>query len=391
MKIESVDFFYLSMPEILDIGDGSQDALLVRVTAGGYIGWGECEASPLVSIAALVCPMSHAACKPVAASVLGEKLSDPQDIARIAHLVEWQSMDLLQAAHTFSGIEMALWDILGKAKGEPAYRLLGYPRAYPKTPYASQLFGDTPEETLRLCRAQREGGFAAVKCGWGPFGRGTLKADRDQLAAAREGIGPEGALLVDAGQIWGEDVAAAEARLPMLEEVRATWLEEPFHGSAYDSYGELAKRTATVRLAGGEASHNYYMAEHLVKYGKVGYIQIDCGRIGGLGPAKRVADYAAAKGVTYVNHTFTSHLALAASLQPFAGLESHRICEYPVAPKSLAWDLSRTHLKPDANGEIKLPDTPGLGIEIDVEAVRRYLVDVEIEAGGKKLFTTAKP
>ena len=85
------------------------------------------------------------------------------------------------------------------------------------------------------------------------------------------------------------------------------------------------------------------------------------------------------------------HLALAASLQPFAGLESHRICEYPVAPKSLAWDLSRTHLKPDANGEIKLPDTPGLGIEIDVEAVRRYLVDVEIEAGGKKLFATAKP
>src|SRR5947199_6582546 len=131
-KIEAVDFFYLSMPEILDIGDGSQDALLVRVAAGGYIGWGECEASPLVSIAALVCPMSHAACKPVAASVLGEKLSDPQDIARIAHLVEWQSMDLLQAAHTFSGIEIALWDILGKAKGEPAYRLLGYPRAYPK-------------------------------------------------------------------------------------------------------------------------------------------------------------------------------------------------------------------------------------------------------------------
>ena len=391
MRIESVDFFYLSMPEILDIGDGSQDALLVRVAAGGLIGWGECEASPLVSIAALICPMSHAACKPVAASVVGQELSSPRDISRIAAQVEWQSMDLLQAAHTFSGIEMALWDILGKAMSEPAYRLLGYPRAYPKLPYASQLFGDTPEETLKLCHAQREKGYAAVKCGWGPFGRDTLKADRDQLAAAREGIGAAGMLLVDAGQIWGEDIAAAEARLPMLEEVKATWLEEPFHGSAYDAYGELAKKARTVRIAGGEASHNYYMAEHLVKYGKVGYIQIDCGRIGGLGPAKRVADYAAAKGVTYVNHTFTSHLALAASLQPFAGLESHRICEYPVAPKSLARDLSRTHLIPGANGEIRLPDAPGLGIEIDIEAVRRYLVDVEIEAGGKRLFTTAKP
>ena len=72
MKIEFVDFFYLSMPEILDIGDGSQDALLVRVRAGDHVGWGECEASPLVSIAALVCPMSHAACKPVSAAVLGQ-------------------------------------------------------------------------------------------------------------------------------------------------------------------------------------------------------------------------------------------------------------------------------------------------------------------------------
>jgi L-alanine-DL-glutamate epimerase-like enolase superfamily enzyme len=391
MKIESVDFFYLSMPEILDIGDGSQDALLVRVTAGGHVGWGECEASPLVSIAALVCPMSHAACKPVEAAVLGQELSAPQDIARITARVEWESMDLLQAAHTFSGIEMALWDILGKARGEPAWRLLGYERAFHKRPYASQLFGDTPEETLKLCRGVREKGYVAVKCGWGPFGRGSLKDDREHLAAAREGIGAEGTLLIDAGQIWGDDVAAAEARLSMLEEVKATWLEEPFNGSAYDAYGTLAKKTITVKLAGGEASHNYYMAEQLIKYGGVGFIQIDCGRIGGLGPAKRVADYAVAKGVTYVNHTFTSHLALSASLQPFAGLASHRICEYPVTLKSLAWDMTRTHLLPDTNGEISLPDAPGLGIEIDLDAVRRYLVDVEIKVCGKTLFSTVRP
>src|SRR2546421_11072684 len=90
MKIESIDFFYLSMPEILDIGDGSQDALLVRVAAGGHIGWGECEASPLVSIAALVCPMSHAACKPVAASVLGRELYNTRVIARYAARGEGQ-------------------------------------------------------------------------------------------------------------------------------------------------------------------------------------------------------------------------------------------------------------------------------------------------------------
>ena len=84
MKIESVDLFYFSMPEVLDVGDGSQDALLVRVRAGGGPeGWGECEASPLVSIASLVCPMSHSACKPVAASVVGQQLDSPADVERI--------------------------------------------------------------------------------------------------------------------------------------------------------------------------------------------------------------------------------------------------------------------------------------------------------------------
>lgn len=85
MQIEALDFFYLSMPEVLDIGDGSQDALLVRVQAGDYVGWGECEAAPLVSIASLVCPMSSSACKPVQASVLGQKLERAEDIVRIGN------------------------------------------------------------------------------------------------------------------------------------------------------------------------------------------------------------------------------------------------------------------------------------------------------------------
>ncbi|HUL06491.1 MAG TPA: hypothetical protein VLV76_09165, partial [Candidatus Acidoferrum sp.] len=148
MKIEAVDFFYLSMPEVTTDADGSQDALLVRVRAGGHVGWGECEASPLVSIAAFVCPMSHGACRPVGASVLGAPLNEPADIARIAAQVAYDSMDLLQAPHTLSGVETAMWDLLGKAKGEPVYRLLGYAKAHKKTPYASQLFGDTPSETL---------------------------------------------------------------------------------------------------------------------------------------------------------------------------------------------------------------------------------------------------
>ena len=161
MKIEAVDFFYLAMPEITDEADGSQDALLVRVAGGGHMGWGECEASPLVSIAAFVCPISHGVCRPVADSVLGQALDGPADIARIAAAVEYNSMDLLQAAHTFSGVEIALWDLLGRVRGEPIWRMLGYDASHKKLPYASVLFGDTPQQTLGRAKLARANGFRA--------------------------------------------------------------------------------------------------------------------------------------------------------------------------------------------------------------------------------------
>jgi L-alanine-DL-glutamate epimerase-like enolase superfamily enzyme len=173
-----------------------------------------------------------------------------------------------------------------------------------------------------------------------------------------------------------------------MERNRVTFFEEPFHASAYGAYRALGARAGTVRTAGGEAAHNRFMAEHLMEYGRVGYIQIDCGRIGGLAAAKQVADQAAKRGVTYVNHTFTSNLALSASLQPFAGLADHRICEYPTKLQPLANDMTLNHIAPDANGEIVIPEAPGLGIEINPEALTRYKVDVEIKVQGKTIFST---
>ncbi|MGA1316353.1 MAG: mandelate racemase/muconate lactonizing enzyme family protein, partial [Rubrivivax sp.] len=365
MQIESVDFFYLSMPVVTTEADGSQDALVVRVSGGGLSGWGECEAAPLPSIAAFVCPMSHGACQPVAASVLGRRIDSPEDIAAIAADVAYNSMDLLQAAHTWSGIEMALWDLLGRARGEPVWKMLGYTASQPKTPYASLLFGDTPEQTLARGRDAMRRGFKAAKFGWGPIGRGSAAQDADHFFAAREALGADGILLVDVGQIFIEDVARAAERLPALQQAGAVWLEEPFHANALQAYGELSRLCQGVRLAGGEGAHNAAMALHLMDYGGIGFVQIDCGRIGGIGPAKQVADVAAARGVTYVNHTFTSHLALSASLQPYAGLATHTICEYPAAPKPLAVAITRNHLTPDAAGQVRAPDAPGLGMEID--------------------------
>jgi L-alanine-DL-glutamate epimerase-like enolase superfamily enzyme len=388
MKIDAIDAFYLAMPKVTEEADGSQDALVMRVRAGGHTGWGECEASPLPSIAALVTPMSHGACRSVAQVVLGERLEEPADIARIAGRIHYECMDLLQAPHTFSGIEAALWDLLGKARSEPVWRLLGYRQSYGKSPYASQLFGDEPQETLARGRAAAAAGYRAMKFGWGPFGRGELAADVDQLMAAREGIGPDATLLVDAGQIFGEDVAAAARRLPALEEAGALWLEEPFAGHALAAHASLAAASPKVGLAGGEAAHNELMARNLIDFGHVRFVQIDCGRIGGIAPAHAVAAHAVRKGVTYVNHTFTSHLALSQSLQPYAGLGSHRLAEYPVSLKPLAHELTLQHLERDGDGEIRAPDGVGLGIDIDLKALARYLVDTEIRVAGGRIYRT---
>lgn len=390
MKIESVDFFYLSMPEVLDIGDGSQDACLVRVQAGGFTGWGECEAAPLPTIAAFVCPMSHSACKPVQASVLGQPLNDASDIERIGNLVRDQSLDLLQAEHTLSGIDMALWDLLGKRLSEPAYRLLGYSKAYPKLPYASMLFGDTAESTYQKARGVRTLGFRAAKFGWGPIGLGTVEADVEQFRAAREGLGADGTLLIDIGTVWRDDAVVAALRLPALNEVRATWLEEPFVSGALEAYKRLSLEAGSVKLAGGEGCHNFHMARHMIDYAGIGYVQIDAGRIGGITVAKKVADYAHARGVSYVNHTFTSHLALSASLQPFAGLEHDTIAEYPAEPKSLATDLTTNHIGLDADGCIRVPESPGLGMDVNAGGLERYVVDVEIRVKNQTLYRTPR-
>ena len=385
--IEAVDLFYLRMPVVEDIADNSQDSLLVRLAGGGAVGWGECDAAPLVSIASFLAPMSHAACRPIADSVLGQRLAEPADIERINRLVRANSLDLLQTSHTLAGIDMAMWDLLGRRLGEPVWRLLGQDRAYPKTPYASQLFGDDPAETLAKGRAQREQGFRAVKFGWGPYGKGGVDDDAAQIAAAREGLGADGILLVDAGTVWVDDLAAAGARLAALRQHHATWLEEPFVSGALEPYKRLAVAAGEVRIAGGEGAHDFHMARQMIDHAGLGFVQIDAGRMG-ITDARRVAIYAAEQGVAYVNHTFNSHIALSASLQPFAGHAGDELCEYPVEARALAREITATHIERGGDGRIAVPDGPGLGIEMDPAAIRRYLQDIEITVGGETLYRT---
>jgi L-alanine-DL-glutamate epimerase-like enolase superfamily enzyme len=382
MRIESVDAFYLRLPAVRDIGDGSQDALLIRVTAGGFAGWGECEAAPLPTIAALIAPMSHSACHPVSDAVLGAELDGPDSIGRIHRRVKAQCMDLLQADHTLSGIDIALWDLLGRKERRPVWSFFGADNL-PKTAYASQLFGDDPVDTYEAARKIAKTNFKAAKFGWGPIGSSTPEEDREQIAAAREGLGADIQLLVDTGCVFEHDVERAAARIACLEEFNVGWWEEPFYSGALKEYSNLAGRTRAP-LAAGEGAHNADQAKHLIDYSDIRFIQIDTGRIGGISPAREVALYARERGVQYVNHTFTSNLALSASLQPYADQEG--LAELPVATSELAEAIAGPPWIPDPNGHIWAPNEPGLGIEVDTQAITPYHQDLDIRWNGKTLW-----
>ncbi|MEI9906801.1 MAG: mandelate racemase/muconate lactonizing enzyme family protein [Actinomycetota bacterium] len=389
MRIESVELFYLRMPEVFDIGDGSQDALIFRVRAGGHEGWGEAPVSPLTSIASWIAPMSHSGCHPVIDSVLGEKLDSAADIARIAKKVRSISFyGIIQSDLTFSGVEIAMWDLLGKAKEVPVYTLLGYTKSERKLPYASVLFGETSDETFQKAEAMKREGFSAIKFGWGPYGRESVEIDSSHVRAAREGIGADAHLMIDAGTIFNEDVEAAAKRLQVLSDAKAMWFEEPVDAAAVNLYKQLSQRSPKVALAGGEGAHNAMQAEDLIDNGGIGFVQIDTGYVGGIGSAFRVAKHAQSKGVQYVNHTFTSHSALSASLQPFAGMKGSWIAEYPMEPKLLCQELNTNQISIDADGMISAPESPGLGIEFNIEAMKKYLVDVEIKVNKKVLYQT---
>ena len=324
MKIEAVDFFYLSMPQVTDRG-GRQPGRPRRARpAGGIVGWGECEASPLTSIAAFVCPMSHGACRPV--SRLGARRDVRRPERHRAHRGDRRVRTAWTCCRPRTPGPASRWrsgTCSGKRAASRSGACSAMTEAYPKLPYASQLFGDTPQETLeRRQILARQAAFAPPSSAGGRSAAAASKDDADHLDAAREGLGPDGMLLIDAGQIFGEDVEAAAARLPALERNRVIWFEEPFHGGATE--GLCRARQAAARSSASPAARRRTISTWRSissTTARSATSRSIAAASAALGRRSRSPTTRPREGVTYVNHTFTSHLALSASMQPFAGLD----------------------------------------------------------------------
>ncbi len=393
MKITAVDPFYLRMPNITTAADGTQDTLLVRIrTDTGIEGWGECDASPLVSLAVYCCPMSHGNIINIRTSLIGETFDGPDDVVRLSEKVLRNGLDIQQIQHAYSGAEIALWDVVGQQLDEPVYRLLAEMSetpdiAYPKLPYASVLFGDTPEVTYHVAVGLREQGYRAAKFGWGPMGKFGEANDIALVRAAREGMGAEAQIMIDAGVVWGVDHETAYRRAEAFAQFSPTWLEEPLSPDAIDAYGALTQKHPSVPIAAGEGSNTYRMAEDLIVHGGVDFVQIDAGRIGGIMPSFQVRQLAEQHGIQYVNHTFKSHLSLAASLHVFATNPDFDLLEYPAAGSDLSQHLVTEPFPVESDGMVRVKELPGLGVHVDTEAIRPYLAPVRIDVGADTVFT----
>ena len=374
MKITDVEAIVLRQPELNEaIADGSQDDLVIRIhTDEGITGIGEVDSVPEIVRAVVNAPSSHAIALSLRDILVGQ---DPTDVEGL-----WQKMYRGTifygrrgvAIHAISGIDIALWDIKGKALGKPISELIGTPRRDRVRAYASRLMPDTEGETAEAVTQLREQGFTAVKLGWGPLGK---DGDHDiRLAtAARRAGGERVEIMIDAGLGYGRDARTAIRVARALEELGCFWLEEPFEPDEYEAYAELAD-TVDIPIAAGEQDVTCWGFRELVDRCHVDVVQPDVTRAGGITETLRIAQLARERGLGCVPHAWKSGIIKAASLHINAVLEDCLFQEYCVAETPLNTSLTREHLPIDAKGMVAVPTAPGLGVTLDEEVLERYRV-----------------
>jgi L-alanine-DL-glutamate epimerase-like enolase superfamily enzyme len=313
-------------------------------------------------------PASHANAMGLRSMLLGE---DPLEIDRLWHKMYRGSIYYGRtgpAIHAMSGIDIALWDIKGKALGQPVHRLLGGPHREEIRAYASTLMPDTPEETGKVVAGLVERGFTAIKLGWGPFGR-DANLDVALVRAARAAAGDDIDLMFDIGMGWpNADHAIRQVR--RFEEYRPYWVEEPLWPDETAGYRKLADAVET-RIACGEEDTTHWGFARLMEETRVDVIQPDVTRAGGISELVKIARQADLRGVTMVPHSWSTGIIKAASLHVIGAMPNATFLEYCVQETALN-QLLTVERFPVVDGKVALPQKPGLGVEIDDEVVRRF-------------------
>ncbi|MFC5649975.1 mandelate racemase/muconate lactonizing enzyme family protein [Paenibacillus solisilvae] len=372
MKITDVEVLYLKLPQIdATRCDGTQDTLIVRVrTDEGIDGIGEIDSVPVVARSVIFAPPSHAIATGLKDLLIGE---DPFDVERL-----WDKMYMGAlyygrsgpVLHAMSGIDIALWDIIGKASGRPAAQMLGGIYRQEIKAYASLLMPDTIAEAAKLAETYMNHGYKAIKFGWGPIGRVSKAFDIELVRTIRSVIGEENELMIDVGHVW--DVKHAIRMAQEFERYGVHWMEEPLPPDDLAGYMQLSQ-AADIYIAAGEQESGRRAFDRLLREGGVDILQPDLGRCGGLTEARKIAYMAYDHNRRVVPHAFKTGVLVAASTQFVASIPRGDLIEYTRSESPLARHVVANPLT-FKDGFIQLPKGPGLGIELDEKVVKKYLV-----------------
>jgi len=370
MKITRIEPLHLRLHDVQEIADGTQDVLVVRVsTDEGIVGLGEVTSQSYVCKAIIEAPRSAKRRHGLDEICRG---LDPLDIEGCWEIMYEETIRYGRrgaAIHAISGVDLALWDIRGKALGQPVYELLGGRINEKIRAYASVLFGDTPEKTGTLARKFAEKGMTAVKFGWGPFGK-DAKTDHEHLRQAREALGNGREMMVDVGQGWDADTAIE--RCKMMEQFNPFWVEEPLPADDFAGYSQLCK-AANVRIAAGEAEVTSIEFKRLLDEVGLHVVQPDVAFAGGLSVCWKVSQMARERGRLCVPHCFSTGINQAASIHWMTAYDGAQFVEYCLAESPLIRELVRGVPQLD-DGFVNISDRPGLGVELDEDVVERFLV-----------------
>jgi L-alanine-DL-glutamate epimerase-like enolase superfamily enzyme len=302
----------------------------------------------------------------------GENAIEPERVSeKLRQNTFWQGRGG-SITHAISGIDIALWDLLGKATGQPVGRLLGGRYRDRVKPYASLLM-DQPQPLTEHLLGLKEQGFRAFKMGWGPFGRESDALDEAIVRAARDAVGPDALLMVDAGgsdAFWDRGYKWALRTAHMLAGYDVAWFEEPLKPDALRDYVML-RQAAPVPIAGGEVLTRRQSFQPWLQEGAFDIVQPDVTKVGGITESRRIAWMAQEHGVRFIPHGWNTAVGLAADLQLASAFPETYLVEY-ITGSPYVDELPAGGWALDEEGMLPIPEAPGLGLTLDVDAVARY-------------------
>ncbi len=302
----------------------------------------------------------------------GESAVEPERVSETLRQASfWQGRGG-SVEHAISGIDIALWDLMGKACSQPVSRLLGGNYRQAIKPYGSILF-DEPSALRQNLLSVMNRGFRAIKMGWRPFGRRDRKFDECLVRTARQAVGDDVELMVDAGgseQFWPHGSNWARNTAMMLADYGVVWFEEPLPPDDIDGYVELT-RVSPVPIAGGEVLTRRQAFRPWIERKAVDILQPDCTKNGGLSESRRIAALAFDHNIQVVPHGWNTAVGLAADLQFSASIPVARYVEY-LTPCPYIDEITTEPFVIDGQGLLAIPTGPGLGVAIDPEKLKRF-------------------